>query len=157
MSLGVSILKNKRILVYALAAASAAPLPLRAADWRPLVEIDGTWRSGDSSASGGFFPPIWLDSGNALFIDTQGAFIEGGVQRGSIGAGYRMRASDEWVVGVYGYYDYLNSAYDNSFSQLSFGVEALGPVFETRANIYLPPATITRWSGMAAVKSAAAS
>lgn len=131
-------MKNKSILVYALATASAAPLPLYAADWRPSVEIDGTWRSGNSSASGGFFLPILLDSGNALFIDTQGAFIEGGVQRGSIGAGYRMRASDDWVVGVYGYYDYLNSAYDNSFNQLSFGVEALGPVFETRANIYLP-------------------
>jgi hypothetical protein len=131
-------LKNKRILVYALATASIAPLPLRAADWRPSVEIDGTWRSGSSSTSGGFFLPILLDSGNALFIDTQGAFIEGGVQRGSVGAGYRMRADDQWIVGVYGYYDYLNSAYDNAFHQLSFGVEALGPVFETRANIYLP-------------------
>ncbi|WP_426228635.1 right-handed parallel beta-helix repeat-containing protein [Pararhizobium sp. DWP3-4] len=141
-------MKNKRILAYALATASVAPLPLRAADWRPSVEIDGTWRSGDSSASGGFFLPILLDSGSALFIDTQGAFIEGGVRRGSIGAGYRTRASDEWVVGIYGYYDYLNSAYDHSFNQLSVGVEALGPVFETRANIYLPLGSDHALAGM---------
>jgi hypothetical protein len=131
-------LKNKRILVYTLAAASVAPLPLRAADWRPSVEIDGTWRTDDSSVGGGFFLPFLLDSGNAVFIDTQGTFIQGGIERGSIGAGYRARQDNGWILGVYGYYDYLNSAYDNSFHQLSFGIEALGPIFETRANIYLP-------------------
>ncbi|MDW5314437.1 inverse autotransporter beta domain-containing protein [Rhizobium sp. PL01] len=131
-------MNNKRILVYALAASSLAPQAVRAADWRPFAEIDGTWRSDDSAGSAGFFLPIVLESGNAIFIDTQGSFIQGGVQRGSIGAGYRVRQDNGWVLGAYGYYDYLNSSLDNSFHQLSLGAEALGPVFETRANFYLP-------------------
>ncbi len=131
-------MKNKRILVYALAVTGLAPQAVRAAEWRPFAEIDGTWRSGDSSAGAGFFLPILLDSGSAIFIDTQGSFIQGGVQRGSIGAGYRVRQDNGWVLGAYGYYDYLNSSLDNSFHQLSLGAEALGPVFETRANFYLP-------------------
>ncbi|MCY1322681.1 Inverse autotransporter, beta-domain [compost metagenome] len=79
-----------------------------------------------------------LDSGNAIFIDTHGAIENDSVRQGSIGAGYRFRASDQWVIGAYGYYDYLKSSYGNSFSQLSFGLEALSGDLEMRSNFYLP-------------------
>jgi len=118
-------MKNKNIFIAALASSTLLSSPALAVDFRPQAEIEGGFFSGGSGASGGFFLPFVLDSGNAIFIDTRGAIENDSVRQGSIGAGYRFRASDQWVIGAYGYYDYLKSSYGNSFSQLSFGLEAL--------------------------------
>ncbi|MBV7516051.1 MULTISPECIES: inverse autotransporter beta domain-containing protein [Sinorhizobium/Ensifer group] len=131
-------MKNKNIFIAALASSTLLSSPALAVDFRPQAEIEGGFFSGGSGASGGFFLPFVLDSGNAIFIDTRGAIENDSVRQGSIGAGYRFRASDQWVIGAYGYYDYLKSSYGNSFSQLSFGLEALSGDLEMRGNFYLP-------------------
>lgn len=131
-------MKNKNILLTALASSTLLSSPVLAVDFRPQVEIEGGFFSGGSAASGGFFLPFVLDSGNAIFIDTRGTIANDAVRQGSIGAGYRFRANDQWVLGAYGYYDYLKSSYGNSFSQLSFGLEALSGDLEMRSNFYLP-------------------
>ena len=122
----------------ALASSTLLSSPALAVDFRPQAEIEGGFFSGGSGASGGFFLPFVLDSGNAIFIDTRGAIENDSVRQGSIGAGYRFLANDQWVIGAYGYYDYLKSSYGNSFSQLSIGLEALSGDLEMRSNFYLP-------------------
>ncbi|WP_411036315.1 right-handed parallel beta-helix repeat-containing protein [Shinella sp. BYT-45] len=82
--------------------------------------------------------PFRLDASQTFLIDLNGSLVEGGVRQASFGTGYRFTTAGQWTVGLYGYYDYLNSRLGNDFHQLSFGAEALGPVFETRANVYLP-------------------
>lgn len=131
-------MKNKNIFVAALASGTLLSSPALAVDFRPQAEIEGGFFSGGSAAGGGFFLPFVLDSGNAIFIDTRGMIANESVRQGSIGAGYRFRANDQWVIGAYGYYDYLKSSHDNSFSQLSFGLEALSGDLEMRSNFYLP-------------------
>ncbi|HEV7308274.1 right-handed parallel beta-helix repeat-containing protein [Ensifer sp.] len=131
-------MKNKQIFIAALASGTLLSSPSLALDLRPQAEIEGGFFSGGSAASGGFFLPFVLDSGNAIFIDTRGAIENDAVRQGSIGAGYRFRANDQWVIGAYGYYDYLKSTHGNSFSQVSFGLEALSGDLEMRSNFYLP-------------------
>lgn len=131
-------MKYKTILALALASGTTLSSPALAVDFRPQAEIEGGFDSGGSAASGGFFLPFVLDSGNAIFIDTRGTIENDEVRQGSIGAGYRFRANDQWIIGAYGYYDYLKSEYGNSFSQVSFGLEALSGDLEMRSNLYLP-------------------
>ncbi|MBK5570138.1 inverse autotransporter beta domain-containing protein [Ensifer sp. SSB1] len=131
-------MKNKNIFMAALASSTLLSSPSLAVDFRPQTEIEGGFFSGGSDASGGFFLPFVLDSGNAIFIDTRGTIANDSVRQGSIGAGYRFRANDQWIIGAYGYYDYLKSSYGNSFSQLSLGLEALSGDLEMRSNFYLP-------------------
>ncbi|MBZ7920865.1 inverse autotransporter beta domain-containing protein [Ensifer adhaerens] len=131
-------MKNNNIFIAALASSTLLSSPSLAVDFRPQAEIEGGFFSGGSGASGGFFLPFVLDSGNAIFIDTRGTIANDSVRQGSIGAGYRFRANDQWIIGAYGYYDYLKSSNGNSFSQLSFGMEALSGDLEMRSNFYLP-------------------
>ncbi|HEV7319500.1 MAG TPA: inverse autotransporter beta domain-containing protein [Ensifer sp.] len=131
-------MKNKNIFMAALASGTLLSGPVLALDLRPQAEIEGGFFSGGSGASGGFFLPFVVDSGNAIFIDTRGAIENDAVRQGSIGAGYRFRANEQWVIGAYGYYDYLKSTHGNSFSQVSFGLEALSGDLEMRSNFYLP-------------------
>ncbi len=131
-------MKNKNIFMAALASSTLLSSPSLAVDFRPQAEIEGGFFSGGSDASGGFFLPFVLDSGNAIFIDTRGTIANDSVRQGSIGAGYRFRANDQWIIGAYGYYDYLKSSYGNSFNQLSLGLEALSGDLEMRSNFYLP-------------------
>jgi len=109
-----------------------------ATEIRGFTEFEGRWLGGEAAGQLGVMLPFRLDDSQSFFLDLSGAFVEGGIQQGSLGAGYRFGAQNPWTFGVYGYYDYLKSGYGNDFHQLSLGAEAIGPLFETRANIYLP-------------------
>lgn len=105
---------------------------------QPILEVDGNLAYGSGTGGIGLFLPWQLDNGNAAFFDASGSFIEGSARQGSFGLGYRHRAANDWVYGAYGYFDSFNSEYGHNFKQLSFGAEALGPLYEARANVYLP-------------------
>lgn len=82
--------------------------------------------------------PFRLDASRLFFVDANGSIIEGGLQKGSVGIGYRFQTTHGFTLGFNGYYDYLNSNLGNNFHQLSVGTELLGPIIESRANLYLP-------------------
>ncbi|KQU76519.1 hypothetical protein ASC75_02595 [Aminobacter sp. DSM 101952] len=105
---------------------------------QPIVELDGNLAYGHGTGSVGIFLPFLLDGGDGLFFDAGGSFVEGSARQASFGIGYRHRIDNGWLLGAYGYYDVFNSDHGNSFNQLSFGAEALGPIYEARTNIYLP-------------------
>lgn len=109
-----------------------------ASDFRGFTEFEGRLGSEESTGGIGIMLPFQIDAGRTFFIDLNGSLVSGAAAQGALGAGYRFATGNDWTLGVYGYYDYLNSRLGNSFHQLSFGAEAIGPLFETRANIYLP-------------------
>lgn len=121
-----------------LAAVAVGVAHANAAEIRGFTEFEGRWLGGEAAGQLGVMLPFRLDDSQSFFLDLSGAFVEGGIRQGSLGAGYRFGAQNPWTFGVYGYYDYLKSGYGNDFHQLSLGAEAIGPLFETRANIYLP-------------------
>lgn len=109
-----------------------------ASDIKAFTEFEGRWQSEQSLGALGIMLPLQLDATRTFFVDLNGSFVEAGIRQASLGAGYRFGTGSDWLFGLYGYYDYQQSRLGNDFHQLSLGAEALGPVFETRANIYLP-------------------
>ena len=109
-----------------------------ASDIKAFTEFEGRWQSEQSLGALGIMLPLQLDATRTFFVDLNGSFVEAGIRQASFGAGYRFGTGSDWLFGLYGYYDYQQSRLGNDFHQLSLGAEALGPIFETRANIYLP-------------------
>ena len=109
-----------------------------ASDIKAFTEFEGRWQSEQSLGALGIMLPLQLDATRTFFVDLNGSFVEAGIRQASLGAGYRFGTGGDWLFGLYGYYDYQQSRLGNDFHQLSLGAEALGPIFETRANIYLP-------------------
>ncbi len=117
--------------VLSIAQAQASEIPA-------FVEFESRWHSENSQAGFNIMQPFRLDSSRLFFVDANGSIMEGDVQKGSIGVGYRFQTTHGFILGVNGYYDYLTSSLGNGFHQLSVGTELLGPIIEARANLYLP-------------------
>lgn len=105
------------------------------------ASVEATLGGVGDEAFGSFdlFLPLLGDTDRLLFLDARATFgSEQEVQQGSIGFGYRFRKDNGWVLGLNGYFDYLDSQYDNAFTQVGLGLEALSQDWELRANAYLP-------------------
>lgn len=84
------------------------------------------------------FVPLLQGDSSMLFGDLRMQTDDSGNQEYNAGLGFR-RMGENWVVGGYGFYDYRKSdETGNTFSQGTFGVEALSDALELRANGYLP-------------------
>ncbi|AMS41516.1 right-handed parallel beta-helix repeat-containing protein [Aminobacter aminovorans] len=131
-------MKFPSLFAVALASGTALSTCAFAQAQQPILELEGNLAYGVGNGGIGIFMPFLLDNGNGVFFDASGRFVEGSARQASFGMGYRHRVEGGWLLGGYGYLDVFNSEHGNSFNQLSFGVEALGPVYEARANVYLP-------------------
>lgn len=131
-------MKFSSLFAAALVSGTALSSHALAQAQKPILEFDGNLAYGQGTGGIGVFLPFLLDGGDALFFDASGSFVEGSARQASFGMGYRHRIENGWLLGAYGYVDVFNSEHGNSFNQLSFGAEVLGPVYEGRANIYLP-------------------
>lgn len=131
-----------RRAVFPVILAATVSLPALA-DPRGIspASVEATLGSVGDEAFGSFdlFLPMLGDTDRLLFLDARASFgSEQEIEQGSVGLGYRFRHENGWVYGFNGYFDYLNSQYDNGFTQLGLGVEALSQDWELRANGYLP-------------------
>ncbi len=79
-------------------------------------------------------------SGNsALFVNLRGTADDNNQQLASVGLGFRYLLQDPGVIfGANAFYDYIDSAYGNSFNQLGLGAEVLSKWVDARFNYYLP-------------------
>lgn len=131
---------RRAVLPVVLAATVSSPAMAEPARITP-ASVEATLGSVGDEAYGNLdlFLPMMGDENRLLFLDARASFgSEQEVEQGSIGLGYRFRHDNGWVYGINGYFDYLNSQYDNSFTQISLGAEALSQDWEMRANAYLP-------------------
>ncbi len=110
----------------------------------PWLEAYSAERFGDSTYSGGgnagatLFTPIAQDPANLLFTQIDGTFFFGDdLPQGGVTLGYR-HLFDSLILGAHAGFDMNRSAGDNTFSQVAFGLEALGKNFDAHANAYLP-------------------
>jgi hypothetical protein len=132
-----------RLLVGAAAIVLAAPVPQRAMaqeqpKWQPYVEAGGKVGTDRSLADVDLFIPIWQDQTSLLFGDLRGRFDNHGTNEGNFGLGYRTQVDPEWIVGGYGYFDIQGTDHDNTFYQVTLGLEALSVDWDFRANGYIP-------------------
>lgn len=112
--------------------------PALSATFTPRLELEGQSYSGEVSGGIGLFLPLVTDSNKATFLDVQQNTIRHGGKQTSVGLGHRFLGQNNVVYGANIYGDFAKSTHDNRFTRLSLGVEALGPIFEARANVYLP-------------------
>ncbi|MBP6346004.1 MAG: right-handed parallel beta-helix repeat-containing protein [Neisseriaceae bacterium] len=114
-----------------------------AVEFTPRLALEGQSYSGDVSGGIGLFLPLYTSS-QATFLDVQQNTVRHGGRQTSVGLGHRFVGSHDVVYGANLYGDFGQSGGHNRFSRLSLGLEALGPVFEARANVYLPTGTKER-------------
>jgi len=106
------------------------------AKWQPHVEGLGFY--GDEFSFGGteVFAPLWQNENSLLFVNAQ--YRNSAVDNGEISVGLGLRRMlTNWNFGGYTYVDTRKTAFDNRFTQISGGLEALGPILEFRANGYV--------------------
>jgi len=140
----VSSLKTRLLTGVAGFALAAGGAPLALADeamsepskWQPYLELSG--KLGDETQRGAvqIFVPLWQDSTSLFFGRAVATFDDEDQSFGTIGGGYRTMVNPEWILGAYGFYDFVNTKEDHSFDQFSVGVEFLSEDWDFRANAY---------------------
>ncbi|WP_432287801.1 right-handed parallel beta-helix repeat-containing protein [Aminobacter sp. BA135] len=125
-------------LLAICAVTSAHAEDLLAKRWGPWVETGGQFGKGRSLGEVNLFVPLVQNGDTLVFADLRGKFDNNDAVEGNFGLGIRHMLPSGWNLGAYGYYDIRRSPYGNTFHQLTLGAEALGEVFDLRANAYLP-------------------
>jgi hypothetical protein len=116
--------------------APAAPAPTN--KWLPYVSVGG--QLGGGGASGGTltgFDPVWQDLNSLVYIRLNvGVPTHKGLTT-DIGVGYRTKIDGDWIGGIYGGFDFSDTANHHGFTQGSLGAEAMSADWDARINGYL--------------------
>ena len=114
----------------------AAPVIER---WNGWGSLGGGWNS-DSESYGEFviFAPFMQDENSLLFGEARGRYFEDDLLAGNAAIGIRQMTGSGFNLGAWVGLDVFQSVSDNTFGQVSGGVEALSTYFDFRANGYLP-------------------
>ncbi len=107
--------------------------------WDPYLSLGGYYGS-DSTSYGqiGIFAPLAQDGTSLWFTELQGKFFENDISEGNAAIGYRQMMEAGYNLGAWVGLDVRNTVSDNTFTQVSGGVEALSERYDFRANAYLP-------------------
>ncbi|MGB3814113.1 MAG: inverse autotransporter beta domain-containing protein [Shinella sp.] len=106
--------------------------------WGAAIDFGVQAGNGRTIGQSSLFAPLWQDDRSLVFTDLRGMFDNRQAREGNFGIGFRHMLDSGWNLGTYGYFDIRRSAYGNTFHQATLGVEALGEIFDLRANVYLP-------------------
>jgi hypothetical protein len=101
--------------------------------------FDALGRAG--SENGGqldLFAPLYQNSDTLLFGNAIGALDSDTSDGANFGGGIRHIVDGSYILGAYGYFDWLHSPNSNTFYQVSGGVEAMTADWDFRLNGYLP-------------------
>jgi len=114
------------------------------AKWGAHIDLEGRAGTERHLGEADLFLPLAQDDDTLLFANVRARLDSHGGGEGNFGLGMRHMLASGWNVGGYAYFDHRITARDNAFSQATLGAEALGPVFDLRANVYLPIGTTHR-------------
>lgn len=131
----------RQALCLAATALSTLPLaPVRAEQAKWGASVDTGIKASENRRIGevDLFLPVAQDERSLLFLDLRTSFDDLNQREGNFGLGYRAMQDDGWNLGVYGFFDRRRSSENHYFSQITTGIEALGPDFDARVNAYIP-------------------
>lgn len=109
--------------------------------WQPFLDVEGKLGSHRHLGEGDFFIPLVQDDNTLLYTDIRYRLDNESSREGNFGLGLRELLPSEWIIGGYTYYDRRKTPYDNYFSQITAGLEALSVDWDFRANVYIPIGT----------------
>ncbi|WP_417385826.1 right-handed parallel beta-helix repeat-containing protein [Gimesia sp.] len=132
------------------------PNPNQEPDW--FQESDYLYRAyfDFSGSAGGYrdvgqgllFIPLAQDEESLFFADLRGNIFNDSSSEGNFGLAYRRMVNDQWIAGMYGFYDVRRSQYSNIFRQGSFGLELMSIEWDFRVNGYIPNQKQQRVNGL---------
>lgn len=105
--------------------------------WQAYTEAEGRFGKRSLGETAAVIPLAQSDD-TLLFADLRFRFDNRSSREGNFGIGLRKQFNNQWIGGVYGFYDIRRTQYDNFFHQATLGVEALTDTREARLNFYLP-------------------
>ncbi|MCR9232325.1 MAG: right-handed parallel beta-helix repeat-containing protein [bacterium] len=151
---------SSRLLALLLLTAPGlfAPAYAHGQDPEWLQEDDYLYRAyfDFSGAAGGYrdvgqgllFIPLAQDGESLFFADLRGNIFNDSSAEGNFGLAYRKMVNDQWIAGMYGFYDVRRSQYNNIFRQGSFGFELMSIEWDFRVNGYIPNQKQQRVDGL---------
>jgi hypothetical protein len=132
-----------RFAPVTLLVAACAALPTAAASedqpkWGAHIDLEGKLGTDRSLGEADLFAPLWQDNSSLLFADIRVRLDDDNSTEGNFGLGYRHMLANGWNLGGYGYFDLRRSDHNNTFRQITLGLEALSADWDLRTNAYLP-------------------
>jgi hypothetical protein len=126
--------------LYAAPDLYTAPAPVTFDQrWGAWGEIGGTYGTEESSYGDiAIFLPLAQTPDSLFFTELRGKYFEGNLLEGNAMLGYRKMTASGFNLGIWGGLDGLHTDSDNSFGQVSGGLEALSQYFDARVNGYYP-------------------
>ena len=104
--------------------------------WLPYADIGGGVGSGFAVGRIDTFTPVWQNLDSLFFVrvgaDTRTNYSE----NFNLGFGYRTKIDDDWILGGFAGFDSSQTEYGHTFSQFSFGAEAMSADWDLRINGY---------------------
>jgi len=112
--------------------------------------VDTTFQGGSQRevGQGMLFVPLMQDCDTLIFADLRGAIFDDTSAEGNWGIGYRRLMANDWIVGMYGFYDLRQTGANNNFQQATVGAELLNLGMGFRINGYIPEGGTERVSGL---------
>lgn len=124
--------------VMSLSATALAQPAERAPKWGPHIDVEGKAGTKRNLGEADLFIPLAQDGTTLLFTSLRTRMDDSDGLEGNFGLGLRHMLESGWNLGAYGYFDRRRTEWDNYFSQVTLGVEALSLDWDLRANAYLP-------------------
>lgn len=134
----LSISISTIVLMASLSAPGTAAAEDAQKKWGPHVDLEGKWGTERSLGEVDLFMPLAQNADSLLFTDLRMRLDDHSSREGNFGLGFRKQMSNDWIAGIYGFYDIRRTPNDNTFHQATFGVEALTENNELRLNAYIP-------------------
>ncbi|QDV19637.1 hypothetical protein Pan153_43030 [Gimesia panareensis] len=106
--------------------------------YRAYFDFTGSAGGYRDVGQGLLFVPLAQDEESLFFADLRGNIFNDSSAEGNFGLAYRKMVNDEWIAGMYGFYDVRRSNYNNMFRQGSFGLELMSIEWDFRVNGYIP-------------------
>ncbi|MCH7889850.1 MAG: inverse autotransporter beta domain-containing protein, partial [Proteobacteria bacterium] len=125
-----------------VAAAPPVPRPVRPAaiagrKWQPHVDIVGKLGTDRFIGEVDLFMPVRQDDKSMWFVNLRGQIDDDEEYEANLGLGYRTLTGDGWIWGANIFGDVRETQHDNTFYQVSAGLEAMSEVWDVRFNGYL--------------------
>jgi hypothetical protein len=141
-SLRRALLTSASLVALSAGAAQAADLATAAdfeARWGAWGEIGGTYGTEESSFGELIlFAPLWQDPDSLLFTQVNAKYFETQLLEGNFALGLREMTASGFNLGAWAALDVAYTESENTFGQVSGGVELLSTYFDARLNGYLP-------------------
>ncbi|WP_136659264.1 right-handed parallel beta-helix repeat-containing protein [Nitratireductor sp. XY-223] len=107
--------------------------------WHGWFELGGYYGSENTSRGEvTVFAPISQTPDSLFFVDLKGKLFEVGNEEGNFALGYRRMMDSGFNLGAWVGADIRSSSLNNTFWQVSGGLEALSHNYDFRANFYIP-------------------